>query len=66
MMLRVVHIASLCPQATTLRRELGVDLRVLGIATSKRMLLKETGISLDTWREQFESDGQVCVLAMET
>lgn len=37
-----------------LKREFDLDLRVRGIATSKRMLLSEEGIDLRSWRDQFE------------
>ncbi len=30
------------------------DVRVLGIASSSRMLLSESGIVLDSWREAFD------------
>lgn len=30
------------------------DVRVLGIASSSRMLLSEAGIALGTWREAFD------------
>jgi aspartokinase/homoserine dehydrogenase 1 len=41
-------------QADVLRDEFGVDLRILAIATSGRMLLKEKGINLEHWREEFQ------------
>jgi len=45
-------------QAEVLRRELGVDLRILGITDSKKMLLKEKGIDLEHWKAQFEAEAQ--------
>ncbi len=45
-------------QANTLQREFGVDLRVLAVATSKQMLLRETGIDLEHWREDFAAHAQ--------
>ncbi len=40
-----------------LREELGVDLRVRAIATSRTMLLDEQQIDLDGWRSRLESAG---------
>ena len=34
--------------------QFGIDLRVLGIASSKRMLMRETGIDLDNWRQEYD------------
>ncbi len=45
-------------QAEVLRRELGVDLRILGISSSNRMLLRETGVDLGRWREDWEQHAQ--------
>lgn len=42
-------------QCDQLRKEFNIDLRVLGIASSKKMLLSETGINLDNWKEDFET-----------
>jgi bifunctional aspartokinase / homoserine dehydrogenase 1 len=39
-------------------RELNLDLRVRGIATSKRMLLEETSIDLARWRERMAEAGE--------
>lgn len=30
------------------------DVRVLGIASSSKMLLSDSGVALDTWREAFD------------
>jgi hypothetical protein len=30
------------------------DVRVLGIASSSRMLLSENGVALDSWQEAFD------------
>ena len=38
-----------------LRKEFNIDMRVLAIASSSRMLLAETGINLENWREDFEA-----------
>jgi aspartokinase/homoserine dehydrogenase 1 len=40
-------------QKAQLREQFGIDIRVLGIASSKRMLLSETGVDLDDWRGAF-------------
>ena len=42
-----------CP-AQELRDEFDIDMRVLGILSSDRMLLSETAIDLEHWRERFE------------
>jgi aspartokinase/homoserine dehydrogenase 1 len=39
-------------------RALNVDLRVRGIATSKRMLLDEHSIDLDSWQEKLATTGE--------
>ena len=51
-----VFIEQLATQIDRLRA-LNLDLRVRGIAGSKRMLLAETAIDLQRWKEQLESDG---------
>ncbi len=40
--------------AQELRDEFDIDVRVLGIMSSSRMLLSETALDLSTWREQFQ------------
>jgi aspartokinase/homoserine dehydrogenase 1 len=40
-----------------LRAERGIDLRVRGVMSSRRMLLDERGLGLDDWREALASDG---------
>ncbi len=47
-----VCVCHVCTQV--LRREFGVDLRILGITTSSQMLLRERGVDLDNWREEFK------------
>ncbi len=42
-----------------LKREFDLDIRIRGIATSKKMLLSEEGIDLSTWREQFEKNSVI-------
>src|SRR5580704_11943482 len=39
-------------------RELNLDLRVRGIASSKRMLLEESAVDLDRWSERFAAASQ--------
>ncbi len=41
-------------ESERLKREFDLDLRVRGIATTKRMLLSEDGLDLSSWREKFE------------
>jgi len=41
-------------QLQVLKKERGVDIRVCGIASSKKMLLSDSYINLDTWEEDFE------------
>jgi len=45
-------------QAETLRKDFAIDLRVLGIASSKTMLLQEKGVDLENWREEFQQRGR--------
>ena len=46
-------------QRELLRKEFKIDLRILGIASSKKMLLKESGIDLDDWKAEFEAKVRV-------
>ena len=41
-------------EAEHLKKETEIDIRIRGIATSRRMLLSEKGIDLASWREAFE------------
>jgi bifunctional aspartokinase / homoserine dehydrogenase 1 len=50
-------LRQLAEQADRLREELNVDLRVRGIAGSRRMLLGERRLGLDGWREHFAAAG---------
>ena len=43
-------------ESDRLRREFDLDIRIRGIASSKKMLLSEEGIDLSSWREQFEKN----------
>lgn len=40
--------------AQELRDEFDIDVRVLGIMSSSRMLLSDTALDLSSWREQFQ------------
>lgn len=42
-------------QEQYLRTELGISLRLMGIANSRKMLLSESGIHLDRWQKEFEN-----------
>ncbi|MBM5811786.1 MAG: bifunctional aspartate kinase/homoserine dehydrogenase I [Gammaproteobacteria bacterium] len=53
-----VLLAQLASQAERLRHDCNLDLRVRGIATSKRMLLAERAIDLASWREQLAARGE--------
>ena len=44
-------------ESERLRREFDLDIRVRGIATSKKMLISEEGVELSSWREQMEKYG---------
>ncbi len=44
-------------ESDRLRREFDLDIRIRGIATSKRMLLSEEGIDLSKWREELKEHG---------
>ncbi len=43
-------------EADRLNTEFGVDIRIRGIASSKKMLLDEQGIDLGSWRERFKKE----------
>ncbi|XP_047329938.1 bifunctional aspartokinase/homoserine dehydrogenase, chloroplastic-like [Impatiens glandulifera] len=45
-------------QAAILKERFNIDLRVMGITSSKRMLLNDTGIDLSRWRELTKVDGK--------
>ncbi|XP_004502256.1 bifunctional aspartokinase/homoserine dehydrogenase 2, chloroplastic-like isoform X2 [Cicer arietinum] len=49
-------------QAATLKEESKIDLRVMGIMGSKLMLLDDSGINLEKWRELREEKGEVANL----
>lgn len=48
-------LQQLFDQNAKLKERYNLDLRVLGIASSKKMLLSETGIDLAQWRQDFEA-----------
>jgi aspartokinase/homoserine dehydrogenase 1 len=44
-------------QVEFMKKERGIDLRIRGIMDSKRMLLSESGIPLDSWQTLLSTDG---------
>ncbi|MEW5316770.1 MAG: hypothetical protein WDW38_008120 [Sanguina aurantia] len=56
-------IDQIAEQAAQLRSEFNIDIRVLGIASSSRMLLSESGVDLASWKEEFAEKAQPCDLA---
>lgn len=42
-------------QRNYLKNEYNIDFRIIGLANSRKMLLKETGISIENWREELEN-----------
>lgn len=49
-------------QAAVLKEEFNIDLRVMGITGSRRMLLNDAGIDLSRWRELLKEKGEVANL----
>ncbi len=49
-----VLLEQIASQSERLREQFKLDLRVRGILGSRRMVLADTGIALDSWREQYE------------
>lgn len=49
-------------QASKLREEMKIDVRVLGVATSKKMVLSSSGVDLTDW-ERAVQEGEPCDLA---
>lgn len=45
-------------QAAILRDQFAIDLRVLAISSSKKMLLSEKGVNLENWKEDFDKDAK--------
>lgn len=52
-------LAQFAEQRQILKDEFGVDLRVLGICDSKKMLLSDIGLDLENWEEEYASDKAV-------
>ena len=44
-------------ESERLKAEFDLDIRIRGIATSKKMLLSEDGVDLSNWREELENGG---------
>ncbi len=53
-----VLIEQISSQIDRFRRDFNLDLRIRGIASSKRMLLAETAIDLTGWREEMDSHAE--------
>jgi aspartokinase/homoserine dehydrogenase 1 len=51
-------LSQLRDQSRSLEDEYGVDIRILAIANSKKMLLSDVGVDLDVWEEDFHSSQQ--------
>jgi aspartokinase/homoserine dehydrogenase 1 len=49
-----VLLDQLATQQARLRRELNLDLRLRGLMGSRRMLLTETGLPFERWREEYD------------
>jgi aspartokinase/homoserine dehydrogenase 1 len=58
-----VLLGQIAAQAARFRRDFNLDLRVRGIASSRRMLLADAAIDLGRWREQLAEDGEALDLA---
>ncbi len=50
-----VLLNQLASQSARLMKEAKIDFRVRGIISSKRMLLADSGVPLETWKEQFDA-----------
>lgn len=51
-----VLLNQLASQSERLKSEARIDFRVRGILASKRMLLADSGVDLERWKDQFEAD----------
>jgi bifunctional aspartokinase / homoserine dehydrogenase 1 len=51
-----VLLNQLASQRARLQTDAKLDFRVRGIMTSKRMLLAESGVPLESWKEEFDAD----------
>src|SRR5690606_21491808 len=45
-------------QSESLREDRGVEIRLIGIANSRKMLFDEEGIDLSTWKDQLDTQGE--------
>jgi len=52
-------------QAASLRSDFGVDIRVRGLATSKKMLLAPDALDLDTWADALAANGATVPLDLD-
>ena len=52
-----VFLDQLASQSARLRQQFKIDLRVRGILGSRRMVLSESGIPLERWRQEYEERG---------
>jgi bifunctional aspartokinase / homoserine dehydrogenase 1 len=50
-----VLLNQLASQSARLHEQAKLDFRVRGIAASKKMLLSDSGVALESWKEQFET-----------
>lgn len=50
-------------QREHLKRDFQIDLRVLAVADSKKMLLSETGVDLLNWRDEFQNKSEAADLS---
>ncbi|KAG2486268.1 hypothetical protein HYH03_015092 [Edaphochlamys debaryana] len=55
-------ISQLREQRNQLKKEFGIDLRLLAVASSKRMVLRETGLDLDNWKDELANKSEPCDL----
>jgi len=51
-------IEQIAQQQSYLLENLHVNLRVVGLSNSRKMLFQEDGISLDTWKKQLDYEGE--------
>lgn len=58
-----VLLEQIASQSARLQRDFKLDLRVRGIMTSKRMLLAEKGVSIESWQTDLARDGVAADLA---
>jgi len=51
-------LTQIAQQNVRLNDQFGLDIRIRGIANSKRMLLDEEGIDLSSWKERFQEESE--------